>query len=54
MTVLRIAVAVLFVLFGLGGLVSGARKGQVFDFVVAAALFGIAYAAWPRKRSSQT
>jgi hypothetical protein len=54
MSVVRIVVSVLFVLFGLGGLVSGARHGQLFDFVVAAGLFAIAYAAWPRKRSSQS
>ena len=54
MSVVRIVVSVLFVLFGLGGVVSGARNGRLFDFVVAMALFAIAYAAWPRKRSRQS
>jgi hypothetical protein len=50
MSVVRIIVSVLFILLGLGGVVSGSRNGQLFDFVVAVALFAIAYAAWPNKR----
>jgi hypothetical protein len=53
MNVLRIAGAIFLLIAGLGGLVSGARKGQAFDFVVAAALFGIAYAIWPKRPRSQ-
>jgi hypothetical protein len=51
--VVRIALAVFFILAGLGGLVSGARHGQAFDFVVAAGLFAIAYALWPKRSRSR-
>jgi hypothetical protein len=52
MIVLRTLLAVFFVLAGLGGIVSAVRKGQLFDLVVAVAMFGIAVALWPRKRQS--
>lgn len=54
MNVLRIAVAVFFILGGLGGLVSGVRKGQLFDIAFGLALLGVAYALWPRKSRSRT
>lgn len=50
MAVSRVVLAVFFVIAGLGGLISGARRGQPFDFVVAAALIAVAIALWPRKK----
>jgi hypothetical protein len=52
MTVLRTFLAVFFVLAGLGSVVSAVRQGELFDLVVAVALFAIAIALWPRKRQS--
>jgi hypothetical protein len=49
MTVLRTLLAVFFVLAGLGAIVSAVRKGNLFDLVVAVALFGLAVAVWPRR-----
>ena len=53
MIMLRMLLAVFFVLAGLGGIVSAVRKGQLFDLVVAVAMFAIAAALWPRKRQSR-
>ncbi|MET9312985.1 hypothetical protein ABZX12_14235 [Kribbella sp. NPDC003505] len=53
MTVLRTLLAVFFVLAGLGGVVSAVRQGELFDLVVAVALFATAIALWPRKHQSQ-
>lgn len=53
MTVLRMLLAVFFVLAGLGGIVSAVRRGNLFDLVVAVALFAIAAALWPRRHRSR-
>lgn len=52
MAVMRTLLAVFFGLAGLGGVVSAVRQGELFDLVVAVALFATAIALWPRKHQS--
>ncbi|TDW89958.1 hypothetical protein EV137_3763 [Kribbella pratensis] len=53
MTVLRMLLAVFFVLAGLGGIVSAVRRGNLVDLVGAVLLFAVGAALWPGRDRSR-
>ncbi|MEU8222652.1 hypothetical protein [Kribbella sp. NPDC048915] len=52
MVVLRTLIAAMFIVGGLGKTVTAVHQGQLFDLVVAVALFAVALAVWPHKPQS--